>query len=552
MDRVNEYLITNEPNPNIEMNVEGNPTLLPDSRTPIPKKTQTTHQPDSDSRNTDGPSAEDIALGSKPPLRTLLVLSIGPFISQLTQALFGLIDTMWINKALGDKGVTEVSTYSNFDTIGRAFGFFLNVAASTKISSLFGAGLGHQAPQLLVDLLRVAFILSVFVPVVLIPCLKPAARWFGATYDIVEEGFEYILPVIVCAFIPILYLTFCGCLLAEGRTMIFGLLQTITLILNVVIFDPLLLLALRWGMLGNALATILAEGLPMIVIATLYFCGKFSVKPKIGDFFKKFSPHTWPALKVGFSQLFYQLSLAVPGIVLRKFLGLSSTDETYIDIVAGFNAQIRLYQIVFMVTAAVSMGFLPCASYAIGAQRYKRALKLLMHTCWVSFGWTALTMIGTVAVPRLVSMMFSNTEGYLNYATQFIRNSNVVAFVSPVALIIQALLQALQLGNAATIISIGTQLIPLPVFSAVLYYTNKHNPGRLLYAYAIQQALGVVIAVPLGIKPFFDLLKKSKNEREFVNEKGQIIVEHDESGQPTAIGSAVSHELEEINDVVEV
>ena len=54
-----------------------------------------------------GLTDEDIALGMKPPLKTLLILSIGPFVSQLTQALFGLIDTMWIEKALGDKGVTE-------------------------------------------------------------------------------------------------------------------------------------------------------------------------------------------------------------------------------------------------------------------------------------------------------------------------------------------------------------------------------------------------------------------------------------------------------------
>lgn len=499
-----------------------------------------------------GLTDEDIALGMKPPLKTLLILSIGPFVSQLTQALFGLIDTMWIEKALGDKGVTEVSTYSNFDTIGRAFGFFLNVAASTKISALFGAGLGMQAPQLISDLLRVAFLFSLFVPAVLIPILKPAAYWFGANKEIVDEGFEYILPVIACAFIPIIYLTFCGTLLAEGRTLIFALLQTITLILNVLLFDPLFLLVFKWGMLGNALATIFAEGIPMVVITTLYYCGKFSVKPKFGDLFKRFSPHAIPALKVGFSQLFYQLSLAVPGIVLRKFLGLSSTEETFVDIVAGFNAQIRFYQIVLMVTAAVTMGFLPCASYAVGATRYKRVLALLKHVCWISFGWSIITMIFTVGIPAQISKMFSSSPTYLVYATQFVRNSNVVAFLIPVALIIQALLQSLQLGTQATIISIGTQLFPLPVFSAVLYFTDKHNPGRLLYAYPIQQALGVLISLPLGIKPMIQIIKNAKIEKEYVDTSGRIVVEHDQNASSEAITEPLNQELEDINKVTEV
>ena len=313
-------------------------------------------------------------------------------------------------------------------------------------------------------------------------------------------------------------------------------------------------------MTGNALATIFAEGLPMLCITTLYYMGKFGVKPKIGDLFKKFGPYTLPALKVGFSQLFYQLSLAVPGIVLRKFLGLASTEETYVDIVAGFNAQIRFYQIVLMVTAAVTMGFLPCASYANGAQRYKRVLALLKHCCWISFGWTLLTMIFTVGLPKVISLMFSTNPRYLEYAEQFVRNSNIVAFLAPVALIIQALLQALQLGNKATIISISTQLLPLPIFSAVMYFTDKHNPGKLLYAYPIQQALGLLISVPLGIKPFITIWKKAKVEKEYVDEDGRIVVEHHgelNSVEETTndinspLNPTESNELQDINEVTE-
>ena len=493
-------------------------------------------------------SPEDIALGSKPPLKTLLILSVGPFISQLTQALFGFVDTIWIEKGTGTRGVTAVSTYSNFDTIGRAFGFFLNVAASTKISALFGAGRADEAPQVVADLLRVGLIFSVVVPSILIPCLKPAARWFGASEDIVNYGWEYILPVILCAFIPILYLLVCGCLLAEGRTYTFGALQLTTLLLNILFFDPLFLLPLKLEMFGNALATILSEGLPMVTIVVLYFLGKFGVKPKARDLFKKFSPHTGPALKVGLSQLLYQLSLAVPGIVLRKFLGLScgGDDELFLDIVSAFNAQIRYYQIVFCVTGAVTMGLLPCGSYAFGAERWGRYFRLLMHCSWICFSWCFFTMIFTVGFPRQLCMALAQDEGYLHYGEQMVRNSNVVAFLSPVALIIQAVMQSLQRGVRASIISFGTQLFPLPVFSIVLYYTDKSNPGRLLYAYAIQQAIGVLISVPLGIGPLLDVYRRAKKEQNEPPVEQMTVKEivEDPSGQ--FIDTGKDQELEDI------
>ena len=460
-------------------------------------------------------SREDIALGSKPPLRTLIIMSVGPFISQLTQAMFGFVDTIWIEKATATRGVTAVSTYSNFDTIGRAFGFFLNVAASTKISQLFGAGRGDEAPQVVADLLRVGLIFSVVVPAILVPCLKPAARWFGASEDITNYGWEYIFPVIMCAFIPIFYLLVCGCLLAEGRTYVFGALQVITMLLNILLFDPIFLLPLKMEMFGNALATILAEGLPMVTILTLYFCGKFSVKPKARLLLKKFSKETAGALKVGLSQLLYQLSLAVPGIVLRKFLGLScDDDDMFIAVTAAFNAQIRYYQIVLCVTGAATMGFLPCASYAFGAERWNRYFRLLIHCSWICFLYSGITMIFTVGIPRIMCKALSQDEDYLVYAEQLLRNSNVCSILIPVALICQALTQSLQRGIRASIISFGTQLLPLPLFSIILYYTNKHNPGRLLYAYPLQQAFGVLLSLPLALGPLRDVVKRAKSEQQ--------------------------------------
>jgi Na+-driven multidrug efflux pump len=274
------------------------------------------------------------------------------------------------------------------------------------------------------------------------------------------------------------------------------------------------MLPLKMEMFGNALATILAEGLPMITILTLYFMGKFSVKPKIGDLFKKFSPHTWPAMKVGVSQLFYQLSLAIPGIVLRKFLGLSAhgDPELYVNLTAAFNAQIRYYQIVFCVTAAVSMGFLPCASYAYGADRIKRFQDLLFHCTWIGSAWTMFTMIFTVGLPQCIVRAFSSEEEYVHWAAKLVRNSNILAFISPVALVIQALLQALQRGTRASIVTLGTQLLPLPVFSIILYYTNNYDPARLLYAYPIQQALGLMISIPLGFGPLREVMRRAKIE----------------------------------------
>jgi Na+-driven multidrug efflux pump len=162
------------------------------------------------------------------------------------------------------------------------------------------------------------------------------------------------------------------------------------------------------------------------------------------------------------------------------------------------------------------MGFLPCASYAYGAERIQRFRDLLMHCAWIGSGWTIFTMIFTVGLPKYIVRALSQDPAYIGWAEQFVRNSNVITFISPIALIAQALLQALQQGTRASMVTFGTQLFPLPIFSVVLYFVDKHNPGKLFYAYPIQQAVGLFVAVPLAIGPLRDILSRGKIEGDHV------------------------------------
>ena len=76
-------------------------------------------------------SAEHERLAGRRPLKTVLLLAIGPVLSQLANSVFMLINQLWVARALGDSGLAAISTYNAFDATGRAFGFFLALAAAT-------------------------------------------------------------------------------------------------------------------------------------------------------------------------------------------------------------------------------------------------------------------------------------------------------------------------------------------------------------------------------------------------------------------------------------
>lgn len=510
------------------------------------KKEENLVPPNEDVNQKGGLTPEDLRLGGSKPLKTIFKLSIGPLLSQVTNGLYGVITTIWISKACGDDGLSAVSTMNAFDGIGRAFGFFLAIAAATQVSYLYGKGKSQEAGQIIADLIRMSFICGAIVAAILLPVLKPCAKWFGADDHIVDLGFKYMEPLSIFAFNTCLFLAAGGCLQGEGRTFLFGMSNVACLFLNMVCFNPIFLFLFKTGIIGASSATVLSEFIPGFTILVLFYMHKFGVKPQLNQLLKKFSPNTWPALKVGTSSLIAQLSICVPSIMVRKYIGMAcgNDPQTFADAMAGFNAAIRICNLTHSIFNAISQAFIPAASYSFAAKRYKRYLKLTIHIFWLMLAWGAVTCILTWAMPRTLSKMFSNGEGYLKFAEKMVAYNNALGPISGVKLNAQSMLQAIQMGPRATILSFINNFVTIVILVLALYYSNPHDGARIIWCYPLSHLMSCFISIFFLWKPIKNIIRLSKEEdmeEDYIrreNEMNQLDNTDDES-----IGS-----IEEIPD----
>lgn len=461
---------------------------------------------------------EKYRLGGKKPLQTLCILLVGPLVSQVVNGLYGVVSSMWVARALGDIGMSAISLYSNLDMIGRAFGFFLLSAASQKISGLFGENKGDEAGQLICDLFRMAFVFGIIVPAILVPCSVPLAHWFGAAEETIKMAFRYLTPLNCAAFNTCIYLMWCGCLQAEGRSILVGIVQIASLVANMAIFCPLFLLVFRWGTIGAAFATIVSEFIPSVVLTILFFTGKFGVKPNWRGLFKKFSPHTTEALKTGLSQLIMNISRSIPSIFNRKFMGMcaenrhmSGTDGTFEDAIAGFNAVSRIYGVTDAVRLAVSMGLLPSASFAFSSHRYNRIFILMFHAIWIDAVWSAATTLLTAFGSRYVAMSISTSENYLRWAAPMLRTANWEAPFAWIRNIVQTTLQSLAYGLTSTIYAFFSTFCTYIGGLLILYYTNKTDFVRLMYVFPLSSGIAAVIGIIVIIFPLRKIWKERRD-----------------------------------------
>ena len=459
-------------------------------------------------------------LAGRPPLKTILFLIIGPLLSQLTGAFYGILNQIWISKKLGEKGMAAVAIEITLENIGRAFGYFMMIAGSTQISSLFGKNLASEASQVVCDILRCTIICGIIVPAILLPTHKPMCKWFGASDDTAQLGYRYLSPLCYGSVVTCLSLACQGFLQAEGRTLLIGAVDICALLIGCLALTPIFLYVFHMNVESAGISTIIVDGCSALIFLTMYFRGKFGIKPQFNQFLKPFSKHTWQSLVVGSSQLIANLAASVPGIPIRNLIGQSTEPGKAYDLAMdGFNVLCRFYLLVNAVLNANCTAFIAPASYAYARQNYRRFLKLSLHSAWIGFAWCAFMNIFSFGLPRQIAKLFGDGEEYLNIAEGMVRNCYALGSMAFFRFNAQAMLQAMQKGTSSMIVSMSCQLLSNLLFAYILFYTDKHNVVRLMWLYSWSHLFGVVIGTIFLIYPLWQVYQKAKIQTISENEE---------------------------------
>ncbi|EAX93261.1 hypothetical protein TVAG_338600 [Trichomonas vaginalis G3] len=296
------------------------------------------------------------------------------------------------------------------------------------------------------------------------------------------------------------------------------------------ILNPLFLGTLKTGIAGPSYSTIIADGVPGIILTILFFCGKFGVKPKLNGLLKPFSHSTYQALLTGSSQLISQVSSYIPGIILRRFIGLSLPEAKEYDLaMAAFNVVCRCTGVAVAVVMALCTGFLPAASYAYAAHLYSRYIRLAIHLNWIDFLWCLIVFIFGMWFPVQIGSIFGSGEEYLRWNVKELPAANWGTIVFFCRYTIQSMLQSQQRGKRAMVISFISNFIVTIASSYVLYLLYPKKTERLLWSFSLASVVGFILGSILLIKPFAEIVRK-RNNPELDKEDDKEKVESSESG----------------------
>jgi Na+-driven multidrug efflux pump len=446
-------------------------------------------------------------LAKNTPFRLILWLSYGPFLAELVGAGYSIVDSYWIGRTSGETGLAAMSLASLFDSIARAFGVLIGVASSSQFARLRGGKQHDALPQLFADLFRVSFIVAGLCAAILLPSVKPLIRFFGATPEVLELGYRYVVPLVSGSVVTCLNLLFCGILQSEGRSLLYGAVQVSGFLLNGLVFDPIFMVWLDKGMFGAGLATVCAEAVPMLICAVCFCTGKFETRSSLRCLVSPFSPHIGPAIKTGISQFISHVCFNIPSFFSRKYVSIDAeASGNYTESLAAYNIVCRLWSFATAYATAVSVGFLPAASYAVGAEDHRRVVSLWACATGLSATWCVISEGILLGLARYIAMIFGKSEGLLDRATTMIRISYLANFAAGQVGVTMSLLQTTFRTFQSAILAILTQFLPVPAFGSILFFTDpSHDIFRLMYMYTLNDAFGCLGALAFTVSPIRDL-----------------------------------------------
>lgn len=433
-------------------------------------------------------------LGTMPIGRLLISMSIPMMISFFIQALYNIVDSMFVAR-ISENALTAVSIAFPLQQIITAIGVGTGVAVNALVPRYTGQGEHGKALRIA----NVAVVLSACYTVLfmLVGTFGVRAYYTMQTdvAEIIEDGTQYLTVICLISAGAFFGQNFEKLLVATGNTVCSMISQAAGAIFNI-IFDPLLIFGIgpfpKLGVTGAAVATVLGQ-----IFAALVALIMLTVKEKnIRLRFRSMRP-SLEILKSIFS-------IAIPSMIT---VGLSSAMSFCMNQIllafsttatAVFGIWLKLQNFAYMPIFGLNNGTVPMISYNYGAGRMDRVRQTISLALKTALVLMAVLLIAFEIIAAQLLQLFSASDAMLSIGITALRICCLSLPLGATTLILSSSFQALGYSRYTLMINLGRQLIFVIPIAWAMSLTGQLS--MVWTAVVIAEALSALFSVFLNRK----------------------------------------------------
>lgn len=341
-------------------------------------------------------------LGRGPIVPTLLKLGIPAAVGLLINALYNVVDTIFVGQGVGPLAIAALSIAFPLQILVAAFAQALGAGGASVLSRRLGEGRPEDAAQVVGTVLVAVVILTAAMSALVLLFADPVLRVFGATDTILPLARDYLLVIGAGFVFNGLSMAISSLLQAEGNAK--ASMQGLVLgaVVNCVL-APVFIFVLPWGVAGAALATVIAQTLAFVYLTSLYVRRKTHVTLRASHF-RPNPTILREASALGIPGLVQNAGMSVLMIIVNQSLGAYGGDEA----ITIYGMANRLMSLAFLPMFGLVQGFQPVAGYNFGARNYVRVRQALVGALGLAFGTMAVVWILFQLFPAAAMSLFTS------------------------------------------------------------------------------------------------------------------------------------------------
>ncbi len=417
---------------------------------------------------------EENKMGVMPVNRLIVNMSLPMIISMLVQALYNVVDSIFVVKVSQD-ALTAVSLAFPIQNLMIAVGAGTGVGINAYLSKSLGERKFKEANRAATNGL---FVILLSYLAFAVFGLFFSHQYFSSQTDIeqiIRYGDDYLFYVTVFSFGLFFAMTFERLLQATGITIYSMIAQTVGAVANIIL-DPILIFGLfgfpRLEVAGAAIATIAGQILGMCV--GLFF--NLTKNKELNLSLKGFRPHLFTIrtiYAVGLPSIIMQSIGSVMTYGMNRILLMFSSTA-----VSVFGAYFKLQSFIFMPVFGLNNGLIPIIAYNYGAHKKERILQTIRTGVMIAVGVMLVGLIIFQLCPALLLQLFSAEDSAADMAVIGIPALRIISLsflFAGFCIIASAAFQALGKGMYSLLVSLVRQIfviLPVAYFFAVSFGLN--------------------------------------------------------------------------------
>ncbi|UGV41132.1 MATE family efflux transporter [Methanococcoides orientis] len=433
---------------------------------------------------------KDVMLGNESIGNLIVKLSAPAIVGLLVQALYNLVDTIFVGRGLGEQSMLAIAGISvafPVQIIMMAIALGVGIGGSSIISRALGKKDIIKAERTVANMVTLVVTVSVAFTVLGLVFLDPMLKIFGASDIVLPFASEYTKYIVIGTTFFTFSAAMSNAIRAEGNTKFAMAIMLVSSITNIIL-DPLFIFQFGMGVKGAAIATVISQVVGCVMVV-YYYASSMSRVDLIVSYMRPETGIMSETISIGMSEFVFNVVESALFLLFNQSLLIYGEDVA----IAVFGIVIKVFMLTLMPIIGIKQGIQPIVGYNYGANEFARVKKTISISNYIV---TAMCIVSTVIVfliPEQIMRVFSNDPQLIDMGITALKISFLMMPFIGYQVVTTALLQSLGKSKESLIVTLSRQIIFLPPLVIILPWFFGLN--GIWISFPISDFLACVVAV---------------------------------------------------------